>query len=141
MDNVKPLDLLYQIKIECIISSKTHKEKHLKLKKIDDRVDIICTCLSGVSTALLISGFLIQPLLIASAVCSGISFVISNIQRSYDFKNRYIQHNISYYQYLELAREINTVMYKNHLTNDEYQDFIIDINNRISLFHDTEIIL
>ena len=141
MDNPRPLELLKQIKLECIERSNKHCKRHKKLKRIDDRLDILCTCLSGISTALLVSGFMIHPLLIASACCSGISFVVSNVQRSYNFKNKYIQHNISYYQYLELAREINVVMSKNHLTNDEYREYIQDINNRINLFHDTELII
>jgi hypothetical protein len=79
--------------------------------------------------------------LVASAICSGLSFIVSRTQDKINLKQKYTQHNLTIKQYSDLNREICSVLSKNHLTNEEYQAYIDEIYDKISLIEDTSLII
>jgi len=123
----------------CQTNSKLYKRKYKKMKKIDDIIDLVTALLSGGSIALIIVGFTNPACLIASAILSGVNFVIVRLQDKYNLKHKYIQHNLSMQQYNDLMREISAVLTKNNLTSDEYQSYIEECYSKISLIEDTQL--
>lgn len=133
--------LLREIAKKAVIKSKMYKRRHKKLKFIDNMIDLFISGCCACSMSLTILGIMFPPLLIPSAVLSGSAFVVAQIQRQYNFKNKYNMDGITYTQLKELSREINIILRKNHLSNNDLIDVIEDINNKLSLIEDTAIII
>ncbi len=131
---------LNELKDKCFEESKIYKKRYRKLKLKDDAIDVITSGMNASVIALTISGFVLPPLLIASASLSGFSFVIQQGQRTYNLKRKYIQHDITIKQYDALAREIISVLHRNHMSGAEYDDFIEQVNDKWSLIDDSRII-
>jgi hypothetical protein len=128
-------ELLCEILSECCERTKDHNKKHHKLKKIDDIVDVIISCSSAVSICLLLSVVAI-PVAIG---LSGMSFVLGAISKSLNWKGKYLSHNQSSRNFSNLAREINTTLRRNHLTNDDLIEYMESVNARIRLIEENEI--
>ena len=131
---------LNNLKDICFNQSKKYKKRYRKLKFKDDMLDVSTSCMTASVIAFTISGFVLPPLLIASASLSGVSFVIQQGQKTYQFKRKYIQHSITITQYDALAREIIAVLHRNHMTSNEYEEFIDAMNDKMALIDDTRII-
>ena len=124
----------------CLGMAKHYKRRYKKLKRIDDIIDVSSTTLNMSAVALTISGFGAPPLLVASAVCAGLGLVISQAQKTYNSKTKLSNFNISVTQYEELCREINAVLYRNHMSSEDYQEFIEDINAKLSMIDDSRLL-
>jgi hypothetical protein len=133
--------LLRQMAKECVDKSILYRRRHKKYKFRDDMIDIFTSSCVACSMSLTIVGITFPILLIPSAVLSGLAFVITQAQRQYDLKRRYNMDGITYTQLVELSREINIVIRKNHMTNEEYEDFVSDVSNKLSLIEDTAVII
>jgi len=133
-------DLLKNIKNHCIKKSGEYKKRYKKLKKMDDRINLIVSFLNSANIACLISGLTYPPVLFGSIACSSLSLIISRVQQSYNFTNRYERHNNSVNSYNDIAREITNTLYRNHLTNEQLEDFIEYINSKLSIIEDNSII-
>ena len=131
---------LNELKDKCFEESKAYKKRYSKLKWQDDFIDVITSGMNSGVIALTISGFVLPPLLIASASLSGVSFVIQQGQRTYNLKRKYIQHDITIKQYDALAREIISTLHRNHMSSAEYDDFIEQVNDKWALIDDSRII-
>ena len=113
-------NLLKEIKNRCIKKSKEYKSRYKKLKKWDDRIDLIVSFLNSANIACLISGLSYPPILFGSIACSSLSLIISRVQQSYNFKYRYTTHNNTINQYNDISREITNTLFRNHLTNEQH---------------------
>ena len=131
---------LNELKDKCFEESRSYKKRYSKLKWRDDAIDVITSGMNSAVIALTISGFVLPPLLIASASLSGTSFIIQQGQRTYNLKRKYIQHDITIKQYDALAREIISTLHRNHMTSAEYDDFIEQVNDKWALIDDSRII-
>jgi len=131
---------LNNLKDICFNQSKKYKLRYRKLKHRSDMIDVATSSMTASVIALTISGFVIPPLLIVSCSLTGLSFVIQQGQKTYQFKRKYIQHSITITQYDALAREIISVLYRNHMTSNEYDEFIDAMNDKLALIDDTRII-
>jgi hypothetical protein len=132
--------LLKEIKNRCIKKSKEYKSRYKKLKRTSDRIDLLVSFLNSANIACLISGLTYPPVLFASIACSSLSLIISRVQQSYNFKHRYTTHNNTVNQYNDIAREITNTLYRNHLTNEQLEDFIEYINSKLSIVEDVQIL-
>ena len=132
--------LLKEIKNRCIKKSKEYKSRYKKLKKWDERIDLIVSFLNSINIACLISGLTFPPILFASIACSSLSLIISRVQQSYNFKHRYTTHNNTINNYNDISREITNTLFRNHLTNEQLEDFIEYINSKLSIIEDSQII-
>lgn len=133
-------ELLHNIKKNCIKKSNEYKQRYKRLKKIDDITDLTVSFLNSINIACLISGLTYPPILFASIACSSISLVISRVQQSYNFKHRYTNHNNTVNQYNDITREITNTLYRNHMTNEQLEDFIEYINSKLSIIEDSQIL-
>lgn len=135
----KKIKILKGVLRDCIDQSKNYTKKYKKLKRFDDRLDVLSSILSGSSIILVVVGFTNPPCLVASAIIGGIDFIIKRGQDKYNYKQKYTQHNLTMLQYKDLAREIGAVLSKNHMTSQEYQNYIEECNDKLSLIQDTQL--
>jgi hypothetical protein len=124
----------------CIHESKNYKKRYKKLKRIDDRLDVITTILNMSSISLTVSGFGLPPLLIASASCAGFSLILSQAQKAYNTKVKLSTIGTTIIQYDSIAREIGAVLLRNHMTSKDYSEYIEDVNSKLSMIDDTRLI-
>lgn len=132
--------LLRQIHKTCLNEAKYYKKKYKRLKLKDDICDVAHTALNMSAVALTISGFGVPPLLIASASCAGLGLVISQSQKTYNSKVRLTNYNVALSQYEELCREITAVLFRNHMSSADYQDYIEDVNAKLAMIDDSKLI-
>ena len=131
---------LKDLKEECKTNSKKYYNAYKRLKWKDDVIDILTSLLNATSIALMISGLTFPPILIGAISCSGIAYVITQVQRSYNLKYRYTLHDITHKQYLDTIKKIDEVLTKNGLTGEQYEYFIQNMNEKCSLIDDARII-
>lgn len=132
--------LLKEIKNRCIKKSKEYKKRYKRLKKWDDRIDVLISFLNATNIALLICGFTFQPILFGCIACSSGSLVLSRVQQTYNFKHRYSTHQNTCNQYNDISREITNTLYRNHMTNEQLEDFLEYINSKLSIIEDTQLL-
>lgn len=131
---------LRNIHKSCLGMAKHYKRRYKKLKRIDDFLDVTTTTLNMSAVALTVSGFVVQPLLIASATCAGLGLVVSQAQRTYNCKNKLSNFNVSVLQYEEICREITAVLHRNHMTSKDYQEYIEDVNAKLAMIDDSRLL-
>lgn len=124
----------------CINDSKDYKKRYKRLKWISDVVEVAHTSLNMSAVALTLSGFGIPPLLIASACCAGAGMVLSQGQKSYRSQTRLTNYNVCVTQYDSIAREINSVLLRNHMSSKDYQEYIDDIHAKLDLIDDSRLL-
>jgi len=133
-------EYLTQIKDDCKKYSLKYHRLYKKLKWRDDVIDVISTSMNAGVIALTISGISFTPLLFVSIALSGVSYILSQAQKTYNLKRRYITHDMTHKQYIDVIRKIEAILQKNHLTGDEYDQFIDQIHDRIALIDDARIL-
>lgn len=131
---------LNEIKEECIKHSIQYHKLYKKLKRNDDIIDVLTTSMNACVIALTISGISFSPLLFVSISLSGISYILTQAQKTYNLKRKYITHDMTYKQYNDLIRKIDAILQRNHMTSDEYDQFIDQIHDRIALIDDARIL-
>lgn len=134
------IKILNDIKKECLKKSNLYKKRYKKLKKRDDITDFTTSILNASSISLILASPAIPILFIPASICSSLQFIISQVQSKIDMKNKYNHHLTTSYQYENLCREIVVVLSKNHLSNEQYGDYIEELNDKLSLIQDSQIL-
>lgn len=134
------IEALKKIKAECKNNYRQYANRYKRLKKYDNFIDLTTSILNASSITLILSTPAIPPLFIASAVCSGIQFVVCRVQDKMKIKDKYSQYLTTANQYYSLMNEILIVLHKNHLSNEEYQSYIEEVTDKINLIRDTQIL-
>ena len=131
--------LLTEIKL----TKEQYKEKFLSFKKINETSEagiIFCSSLS--TSVLLTTLFNMNPhFLIVGTVLTTISTITKAVKNVYKLNDTIESFKTTFQQYSDLERDLRTILYKNHLTNEEIINILDDFNNRISLIQDTAIII
>jgi hypothetical protein len=70
----------------------------------------------------------------------GMGLVLSQCQKTYNSKVKLTNYNVALCQYEELCREITAVLHRNHMTSAEYQEYIEDVNAKLSMIDDSKLI-
>lgn len=134
-------EILKKLRNDCIVLSNKYKKKYKKYKRVDEAIEGFNSLISASSIACIITGMSIPPLLVASAILSGSSFIITRIQDKINIKSKYTNYNLSINQYSALGREISAVLSKNNLSTKDYQAYIEEINDKINLISDSALII
>jgi len=81
--------------------------------------------------------------LIVGTVLTTISTITKAVKSVYKLNDTIESFKTTFQQYSDLERDLRTILYKNHLTNEEIIHILDDFNNRIhvSLIQDTAIII
>lgn len=133
-------EYLEKVKNDCKAFSDIYKKRYKKIKRIDDIIDVITSLLNASSIALTISGITFTPLLLVSISCSALSYIVQQAQRTYNLKRRYITHDTTYKQYIDIVRKIDATIKKNHMTSEDYDSFIDQIHDRLALIDDSRLV-
>jgi hypothetical protein len=127
----------------CTIKKKKeiNYKKWKKLKKISAILRPLFTGFNAVSVSSIVLTFSpFAPIFIIIALTSAsISTVGTVIIDAYQLENKIARCHNSYRQYADLYRTVSASMNKKHLTSDDYDDILEDLNNMISLIEDSEI--
>ena len=120
-----------------------YKKKYLKYKKIDNTTEATIIFSSSLSSSVLLTSLLsMNPLfLIIGTSLTTISTIGKAIKSVYKLSDKIESLKTTFQQYSDLERDLRTIIYKNHLTNEDIINIISDFNNRISLINDTAIII
>jgi hypothetical protein len=120
-----------------------YKKKYLKYKKIDNTTEATIIFSSSLSSSVLLTSLLsMNPIfLIIGTSLTTISTIGKAIKSVYKLSDKIESLKTTFQQYSDLERDLRTIIYKNHLTNDDIINIISDFNNRISLINDTAIII
>ena len=137
---VEKIKILKSMLMKCHDTSHDYKIKYRSLKKLDDRLDFFTAILNGTAIVLIMAGFTNPSCLLASIIISSVDFVITRAQDKMNFKAKYTNHLTTYQQYADLAREMGAVLSKNNMTSQEYQNYIEEINSKIPLIEDSQLI-
>jgi len=129
--------VIHSIKDDTKLKIKVYKRKYKKLKRIDNCLDISNSFLNSSALALVITGATaFPPLLIASASCSGINFVLNRIQDKINIKRKIEELRQSINQFNSVVNEIVIVLNKNNLTSEQYSNYMQELYDKISLIED-----
>ena len=131
------IEALKKIKNTCKNNFIEYNNKYKKYKRIDDIIDFFASILNASSITLILSTPALPPLFIASAVCSSLQFIITRAQDKMKIKDKYNQFKTTSNQYDALRREILTVLSKNNLSNEEYESYLEEVNDKINLILDS----
>jgi len=135
-DKIKALK---EIKVKCFNRARHHSIKRKKLKRIDDIIGVVSSTLNATSIALVIVGFTMPPFLIVSAICSGVDFILCQVITKYDIKTKHIQHQNTNREYSDLVRELSIVLLKNNMTSEQYDRYLEEVSDKISMIENYEI--
>lgn len=134
------ISILKDIRTNCLKKSTDFRNRYTCTKTWDEFLEFLTATLSGISISLIVAGFDSPTCLLISAITSATEFVLSRAQNQYNFKEKYSQLNTSLRQYNDLVREITTVLSKNHMSSNDYQDYIEEVHAKLSLIEDSEIL-
>jgi len=118
-----------------------YEKKTIKLKNIDNILEIVISFMSVSSTSVLIIGLthLNPVLLICGTVLSSLSGILNAVKNVSGIQRKIEIHKTTYLNLKELSRESKIILARNHLTSDDKINLLNDISNRLSLIDDSSI--
>jgi len=118
-----------------------YEKKTIKLKNIDNILEIIISFMSVSSTSVLIIGLThLNPiLLITGTVLSSLSSILNAVKNVSGIQRKIEIHKTTFLNLKELSRESKIILARNHLTSDDKINLLNDISNRLSLIDDSSI--
>ncbi len=129
-------EMLHDIKLK-------QNENYKKWKKLKRVKSIIRPILSGLNTVSITSIVLsLSPLapimLIIALSSSSISTIGNVVVNTYELEQKIHSYNQTYLQYSGLYRDTYATIKRNHLTSEQYDDILSDLNARIGLIQDND---
>ena len=118
-----------------------YEQKTIKLKNIDNILEIVISFMSVSSTSVLVIGLthLNPVLLICGTVLSSLSGILNAVKNVSGIQRKIEIHKTTYLNLKELSRESKIILARNHLTSDDKINLLNDISNRLSLIDDSSI--
>jgi hypothetical protein len=134
-------DLVYDLLNEISYRKNIYYNKMAHFKRLDDitEVIIIGSGSVAVSSLILTIPFLNPVTLIIGAVCSSISTIGGATKRVMNITSKYESCKTTYTQLSDLERSTRTVLVKNHLTSNDLQNLLADLNHSLSLIEDSSL--
>ena len=118
-----------------------HYNKFRKLKKLNGILKSGVNALNAVSVCSLVISM--SPMsaitLILALTTTSISTITTAIMSAYELENKMHSHQVSYLQYTDIYRDISRKLFKNHLSSEDYDNMLSEINNSLSIIEDTEL--
>ena len=111
------------------------------LKKYNTVCKICVNILNAVSISSLVMTYtpISHVCLIIGLASTTLSTIISVFSSSYGFDNKISTHQTTALQYADLYRDIQAKLLKNHLTSDQCDIIIAELNIRLSLIEDSSL--
>ena len=139
--NEKKRRLLFKLLSKIIKFKKIYLKKTNRYQKLNNTSEVIIIGSSTLATTTLIMSFSVvaSPLLIVSATFSSIATLGNALKRATNIHGKCDRHKSTYLAYSELEREIRLKITNNGLSDEQYDSFFTDLNNRLSLIEDNAI--
>ena len=118
-----------------------YEQKSIKLKNIDNILEMIITFLNVSSTTSLVMGLshLNPILLITGTVMGAISGIMNSVKNVSGIQRKIEVHKTTFLNLKELSRESKIILARNHLTSDDKIALLNDISHRLSIIDDSAI--
>ena len=118
-----------------------YESKSIKLKNIDNILEMVISFLNVSSTTCLVMGLshLNPILLITGTIMGAVSGVMSSVKSVSGIKRKIETHKTTFLNLKELSRESKIVLARNHLTADDKIALLNDISHRLSIIDDSAI--
>ena len=118
-----------------------YEQKSIKLKNIDNILEMIITFLNVSSTTCLVMGLshLNPILLLAGTITGAISGVMNSVKNVSGIQRKIETHKTTFLNLKELSRESKIILARNHLTADDKIALLNDISHRLSIIDDSAI--
>ena len=136
---MKKLALINHLLDELVSKKVSYLKSWRKLRKVHDFLEsFLIGCNSVAITNLVITLTVINPVtLIVGSVFSAISTIGSAAKTAYRLQEKVETLKTSYQQLADLEREVRAVLVKNHLSSEQYDTLLTDINHRLALIEDS----
>lgn len=133
--------LLNNLIKEIDMKKNLYEQKAIKLKNIDNILEMIISFLNVTSTTSLVMGLShINPiLLIIGTTLGGISGVMNAVKNVSGIQRKIEAHKTTFLNLKELSRESKIILARNHLTSDDKIALLNDISHRLSIIDDSAI--
>ena len=118
-----------------------YEQKTIKLRNIDNMLEMVITFLNVSSTTSLVLGLShINPvILITGTVIGAISGILNAVKNVSGIQRKIEVHKTTYLNLKELSRESKIILSRNHLTSDDKIALLNDISHRLSIIDDSAI--
>ena len=117
--------------------SRVYYKRFCTLKRRSQCVEAVLMGLAAVTTSTIFITWLGRPdIMVASAVCSSAATVSSAVARVYDLPSKYQSAQTSWLQYGDLHRDITNRLYRNHLSSEDLDVMLTELNARLGLIED-----
>lgn len=138
---MKKQELILELLAEVQSKRKRYLRRWTKLRKINDVTEmLLISCSSFAVSNLVVTLATINPItLIIGSAFSVISAIGNGCKSAYKLHEKLESLKTTYQQLSDLERETRAILSKNHMSDEEYENLLTDINHRFSLIEDTAI--
>lgn len=117
-----------------------HYNKFKYYKKINTGFKTTVNILNGVSISSLVLSLPGNLITLGISIgCTSTSALLSIINQSIDYENKFRLHQTSYLQYVDIYRDVNARIMRNHLTSEDLDNILTEMNSRIGLIEDNSL--
>lgn len=132
------MDMIKDILKDTEMKKKKHYKKYTKFKKINTLSKSCINTLNAVSVCSMILTFTpvspaVMIVALSATTCSGVG---SAVLSSFDLEHKIHSHNTSYLQYTDIYRDISARIRRNHLSSEDLDILLTEINSRLGLIED-----
>jgi len=132
------MNMIKDILKDVNVRKKKHYKKYSKYKKINTLSKSCINTLNAVSVCSMILTFTpvspaVMIVALSATTCSGVG---SAVLGSFDLEHKIQSHNTSYLQYTDIYRDISARIRRNHLTSEDLDILLTEINSRLGLIED-----
>jgi hypothetical protein len=141
VDPVAKKELIFDLLDEISYRKQVYYKKMAHYKRLDDVSEAIIIGSGSVAvSSLIVTVPTLNPItLILGAVCSSISTIGGATKRVLNINSKYESCKTTYTQLSDLERMTRAVLVKNHLTSNDLQNLLADLNHSLSLIEDTSL--
>ena len=125
------------IKLKKIYLRKTNYYR--KLNSVSEVIIIGSNTIATTTLIMSLSIVAVAPLLILSLSFSGMATLGTALKRASNVQTKYEKHKSTYLAYSEIERELRVKITNTGVTDEQYDIFFIDLNNRLNLIEDNAI--
>lgn len=127
--------LVYKMLRDLEVNRMTHKALSIKYKKMMSISDMVLITLSSVTLSTIILNNL-ESSWVAKMTATGAStlnFIGSAIVKTYELHRKYSDATTVYHQLTDIKSEVLIVLGKNHLSSEDVQFLLVDLQHRMAL--------
>lgn len=133
------VEILKKMRNDATTKAVEYMLKYEKLKKKDERLDLVNSFLTSGVIALSITSLSIPPVIFASIGMSSLGLILSSLHKTSKIKMKIERHSTTSKQWSELARTITNILVKNNMSSEQYGGIIEALNREINFIEDSSI--